>query len=557
MAATKTAPACTLATLLEHADLGFSHARGPAHRDRGVASVTCLTHDADRATIRDGDLVLVCTADAVAAGDADELARAAVEAGAAALVWPEWIGAPIPDELAAAAATAGIGVYVIPRTTRVADLISVIVMAGALPETTRFQRLLHMQMRLADSLQEDPPVEALVRELATLTDGIVGITDDDGRVEASSGVLPFVLLRQEASADPGGQGLIDVAGWSGVGRHLRTLPGEPQSWLFVARRQPAFASTYVRAAASVAASLLDATRRINEIATDQDLVMRAFVLREALETEPYENSDLLATRVGALGIDFTDETRVVEVQRARALRPARAGKLGLRDHILAAFVQIPLLVHEHDDGATILAQCPGPELEAALDRLLRLGDGLLIGVGRPIRRIGETRVSWRDATLAAQAANRARGRRIMRYDDFDLGTRMLADVDQNEMAYWVQELLAPLREKPILMEALTVYFENNLDVMAAAKRLSIHHNTLRYRLTKIEETLGGPLQSPARIASLHLALAAERSQAGSTAPLRPSTSNARRAADVGDTDVLHGGAMAPVQLGVGEPPELD
>jgi PucR C-terminal helix-turn-helix domain len=517
--------------------------------DREVLSAVYAVRREDLASLRPGDLVVIASADLL------DAAKELVAADIAGVAIPDWLRLDAEKDLNPALIGATTQLFTISPTVRLAEIAEVISAARAAPETTRFQRSLHMQQLLVDALLEDPPVDAVIRQLAQLTGGIAGISADDGNVEAASGVLPFVLLRQEASQTPG-DGVIEVAGWVAVARPLRTLRGEPQRWLFVGRREPRFATSFTKAAVSVAASLLDASRRIGEIAAEQDLVTRAYVLRQALETEPYDNSDLLATRIGALGVDFVAPVRVVEVRRALSLRHTRGSERGLRDHVLAAFPHASLLVLEHPDGATVLAQCTAAMLDASLDRLLRAETGLLIGIGRPMRRVGETRVSWHDASLAAQAAARTKDKRIMRYDDFDLATRMLADVNRTDMSYWVDELLAPLRKQPQLLEAVAVYFDHDLDVMSASRHLQIHHNTLRYRLGKAEKALGGPILSPARITSLHLALASE-SSAGASAPLRPSETRSRQGADIGDTDVLHGGAVAPVQLGVGEQPELD
>ena len=43
-------------------------------------------------------------------------------------------------------------------------------------------------------------------------------------------------------------------------------------------------------------------------------------------------------------------------------------------------------------------------------------------------------------------------------------------------------------------------------MIAAAKALNLHPNSLRYRLTKIEEILGASLRKPATISNLYLAI---------------------------------------------------
>lgn len=548
--------ACTIATLVESDAVRLKRVGGPNADGQSVSSATCIVRRDDLDALREGDLVVIGAASFLNDVGADTVAALCRDARVAALAYPGWMAADIRETLIERLADQGIASYSMPETVRLADVVETIAQAQAAPDATRFQRLLHMQEQLVEALMDDPPVESLVRKLASLTGGIAGVADDRGDVEAASGVLPFVLLRQEAGRAGAMNGVIEVAGWTAIGRRLRSLPGEPARWLFVARRQPTFATTYVQAAARVTASLLDGARRINEIAADQDLVTRAFVLREALETEPYENADLLATRAGALGIDFSTEARIVEIRRSRTLNSG-AGAQPLRDAILAAFASAHLLVLEHDGGATVLVQSDANSLDLALAKLMRAVPALLVGIGRPLRRIGEARVSWHDATLAAQTAQRTTGNPIMRYDDFDLGTRLLADVDRTDMSYWVEELLAPLRDRPILLEALAAYFDQNLDIMRAAKQLDLHHNTMRYRLAKIEETLGGPIQSPARIASLHLALSVDETQRAGSKPVKPRVRSPHRVADVGDTDVLRGGVAAPAGADVGEPPIMD
>jgi len=64
-----------------------------------------------------------------------------------------------------------------------------------------------------------------------------------------------------------------------------------------------------------------------------------------------------------------------------------------------------------------------------------------------------------------------------------------------------------LHSHPALLEAVTAYFDHNLDVMRTADAMHLHHNSLRYRLARVEEFLGQSLKNPATIASLYIALA--------------------------------------------------
>jgi purine catabolism regulator len=119
--------------------------------------------------------------------------------------------------------------------------------------------------------------------------------------------------------------------------------------------------------------------------------------------------------------------------------------------------------------------------------------------------------SCRDATVAARRAELDGGPRIADFADLDLIALLLGEAEPERIRPKADELLAPLRDNAALRAALEAYFAHGLDVMSAARALHVHHNTLRYRLGRVEEALGRPLRDPATIALLYVALAAEGS----------------------------------------------
>jgi sugar diacid utilization regulator len=97
---------------------------------------------------------------------------------------------------------------------------------------------------------------------------------------------------------------------------------------------------------------------------------------------------------------------------------------------------------------------------------------------------------------------------VMAYEDFDFATRLFSDVGLDRMVAWAEEFLAPLADRENLLDGLRSYFEHDQNINLAADDLSLHHNSLRYRLTKVEELLGINLKQPAAVSSLFLALTA-------------------------------------------------
>jgi PucR family transcriptional regulator, purine catabolism regulatory protein len=144
-------------------------------------------------------------------------------------------------------------------------------------------------------------------------------------------------------------------------------------------------------------------------------------------------------------------------------------------------------------------QAPPARLEEALQPCA--------GIGRPITGMAAVRESLRDAELALERATSEET--VVAFEQFDLGTLLLSEAAPERLEPKVAEVVAVLRENPALYDALVAYFDHDLDVPATAAALHLHPNSLRYRLTRIEEELGRPLKRPATIADLHIALLAD------------------------------------------------
>jgi DNA-binding PucR family transcriptional regulator len=102
----------------------------------------------------------------------------------------------------------------------------------------------------------------------------------------------------------------------------------------------------------------------------------------------------------------------------------------------------------------------------------------------------------------------AAGGAIGRYDDLDLGTLLLQELQLERLAPKIDAWLEPLRATPRVFETLVAYFDNNLDIGRTAEALHLHPNSVRYRLARAEELIGAPVRSPSTMIALHVAMAA-------------------------------------------------
>jgi DNA-binding PucR family transcriptional regulator len=134
---------------------------------------------------------------------------------------------------------------------------------------------------------------------------------------------------------------------------------------------------------------------------------------------------------------------------------------------------------------------------------------VVIGIGRPVTAIADAHHSLRDAELAADRSGLDPERRIMRFEDFDLGTFLVSEIAPERLDPKVGEILSVLQANPPLHEALSAYFAHDLDIATTAAALHMHRNSLRYRLARAEQILGRSLKQPSTIAAVYLALVAE------------------------------------------------
>ncbi|MCM6772794.1 helix-turn-helix domain-containing protein [Nocardia sp. CDC159] len=121
-----------------------------------------------------------------------------------------------------------------------------------------------------------------------------------------------------------------------------------------------------------------------------------------------------------------------------------------------------------------------------------------IAVGAPAAGIAGFRDSHREAVSARQVAERAVGQigRVLHYPDVEVA--YLAGADEAAMRALIVRELGPLAVTGVgaarLRETLHAYLRCHRSPDAAAKRLGVHKNTVRYRIQRIEELLGHPIE---------------------------------------------------------------
>jgi sugar diacid utilization regulator len=150
-------------------------------------------------------------------------------------------------------------------------------------------------------------------------------------------------------------------------------------------------------------------------------------------------------------------------------------------------------------------------LEAWTKTLLVSGLEALTAVGRPVSTLDRVADSRGDALLALDFLLRdeSSAGRVLWFEDFAFVDALLCGADPGQLGARCELLLGPLRAHPHLLETLDAYLMSNLSVNVAARRLHVHPNSVRYRLSRVEEFIDRPLSDLASVVELYVALRAE------------------------------------------------
>jgi hypothetical protein len=135
-----------------------------------------------------------------------------------------------------------------------------------------------------------------------------------------------------------------------------------------------------------------------------------------------------------------------------------------------------------------------------------------VGLSTPYSSLDRTPAALRQARLA-YATGTPGSREIVRYEQVPVAILLASAPDAGTAV--ARAVLGPVLDLPpaeceVLLSTLRVWFAEHGATSAAADRLHVHRNTVRYRLKRVEDLTGHRLSEPIGIAELHLALEATR-----------------------------------------------
>ena len=407
----------------------------------------------------------------------------------------------IPRALVEEAQARDFPVFEVPFEVPFRDIIAFINRSHLSDDFHSLKRAVALQNTLLGALGESRPEEALVGRLATIVGGAV-LFRPGGAVVADAGAVAVADVWDQITRRGGGHDVFEVDG-SEVSTSPILVDGEVRFWLALAGRPGEVTSVLVGPVVEVAERLLRLVDLAHETGVMEERVRRSALLNDLLDEQ--RAREVPPERLELFGFDkapWRVALLAVEGSRDEALRIVGNS---------AAATGTPHLLGLHHGHVALVLEGDGSLLEEWTADLGAAGVPVRAALGRAAEVPAGLIDSRCDARLALDflARTAAPAGRILRFEEFELIDALLSAADPALLRARVDLVLDPLRDRPQLLETLVAYLSADQNVNAAAEVLHVHPNSLRYRLSRVEELLGRSVRSPATLADLYVALRAE------------------------------------------------
>jgi len=139
-----------------------------------------------------------------------------------------------------------------------------------------------------------------------------------------------------------------------------------------------------------------------------------------------------------------------------------------------------------------------------------------VGVGRMLENILDLRLALEQATLALEIGQIKNGTgSITHFDELGFYRVLFMSRDNQELTAFSEDLLKPLQDsdrhkRTDLVRTLEAILKCNGNLRQAANELYVHYNTLRYRVSRIEELTKLDVGSYQGLFNFHMALMIQR-----------------------------------------------
>ncbi len=378
-----------------------------------------------------------------------------------------------------------------------------------IPEVRAYARLPAIHRYMFDALAQPDPTRTLLERLASLVDAHALFFDEDGEVAFTTDDRPAAPIWEqiERRADS------HLVEFEHDGRHVVAVPTAmaitgTHWWIAAYPRWAQSANPLLKPAVQAAATLAAAIKRIDDVGLERERRQRAAALVAALDARSEEGLRETTERALRFGIDFSAPVHLVRVSPSTEAPSTLVETLGRAIQRKLHRVDAPGLVVVREGTAVALVQLPAEELRELLAAVLGGHPAARAGASCPLSDMTQIPVADRDAQKALAIAHESGDGSPVFFVECDISALLVSQAENATLRRTITRRLEPLRDHPQLYETLSCFFAASLDIGASAKAMYVHPNTMRNRIARIEEVIGGSLREPAIIAEVHLALTA-------------------------------------------------
>lgn len=377
-------------------------------------------------------------------------------------------------------------------------------------QLARVQTKLDVTNTLLGAISSPEPVRTLVTRIGVLCRGTAIIYDFEGNVVASTGEAPAQLIWNEISATNRQELALEIGRWHVLTRRIALRDG-----IHVI----AIASRGTQTLEEVGEVLLDTSERL--------LGAVYGIQHGASQRDRRDNEQLLASlqdgilpsrehrfwaRLNQFRFPAYTVLRALECSPAQTDSANESHLASLYSNARAEDVPALMTLRRIDVDAPATVSILVQDTPASEQWVNALTSRMLVGVSAPFSALAQVPASVYEAEIAlgiarnhAAAHPKATLREAVRIDRIDLTTWMLSHVDRRALEEHIERVLAPLQQTSML-DTLVTYLASEQNIALTAEAMFVHANTVRYRISRIEEALGAAIGSVPMITNLTLAL---------------------------------------------------
>lgn len=420
----------------------------------------------------------------------------------------------VPQALVEAATSCGLTLLTIAPDVPFLQVEQFVSRSMLSTDVSALTQSLWLQNDLLETLSGDQPVRALVYRLGTLINGTAVLYEDSGRVVASTGTGPTMLIWSEIHTRPAADLRFLVGRWHVVARPL-TLRGTGY-WIALASRREQVLDELGDPVLGATERLLGAIRGVRALSAAQAQAEATQILRTVWSGLTPGAAHRTWERLKPFRIEPEHPLRAFVTHPFTPSFPTDGHTDDPADAALSLARELSLpLVMDTDPETHDVAGLVGDS--SRLDEWAQqLAEHYHLGMSEPFTDLREATERRRDAERALRVARRraeystaaragAVHGAILKFEHADVINWLLSNRDQAAFADKIHQQFVKLMERTELLDTIVIYLETEMDINATAERLYMHPNSVRYRLRRIEEMIQAPLQSPAVIANLYVA----------------------------------------------------